>query len=183
VTAAGVAAGPPCAKPAIGVTTDIGAELATPPDSCEAHPDTDGTIAAVPPAVGTGVVADPAHAKPAIGVTTDFGVTPAEAAPPPAASASACAVDRDAIELGLSRGRNAMAIWQDLVDTRGFAGGYQSVKRFVRKLLGGSSKEACAVIETAVGEDYGKTRVMVRGNRHPARFRANHRDSYNSRFP
>ena len=70
---------------------------------------------------------------------------------------------RDAIELGLSRGRNAMAIWQDLVDTRGFAGGYQSVKRFVRKLLGGPSKEACAVIETAVGEDYGKSRVMVRG--------------------
>ena len=52
-----------------------------------------------------------------------------------------------------------MAIWQDLVDTRGFASDYQSVKRFVRKLLGGPSKEACAVIETAVGEeaqiDYG----------------------------
>jgi hypothetical protein len=29
-----------------------------------------------------------------------------------------------------------MAIWQDLVDARGFPGGYQSVKRFVRKLLG-----------------------------------------------
>jgi hypothetical protein len=29
-----------------------------------------------------------------------------------------------------------MAIWQDLVDTRGFTGGYQSVKRFVRKLAG-----------------------------------------------
>ena len=67
-------------------------------------------------------------------MTTDFGGTPAaQVAPPP--SASACAVHRDAIELGLSRGRNAMAIWQDLVDTRGFAGGYQSVKRFVRKLL------------------------------------------------
>jgi hypothetical protein len=48
-------------------------------------------------------------------------------------SASVCAIHRDAIELGLSRGRNAMAIWQDLVDTRGFTGGYQSVKRFVRK--------------------------------------------------
>src|ERR1017187_8798824 len=75
------------------------------------------------------------------------------------------AVHRDDIELGLSRGRNAMAIWQDLVDTRGFTGGYQSVKRFVRKLAGGSSKEACAVIETAAGEeaqvDYG-TGPMVR---------------------
>jgi len=37
------------------------------------------------------------------------------------------AVHRDAIEVGLSRGRNAMAIWQDLVDTCGFTGGYQSV--------------------------------------------------------
>ena len=165
-TAIGADAGPPPAKPANEVTTDLGAELATPPDSCEAHPDGDGTIAALPAAVATAVVADLAHAKPAIEVTTDFGVAPAtEAAPPPSASASACAVHRDAIELGLSRGRNAMAIWQDLVDTRGFAGGYQSVKRFVRKLLGGPSKEACAVIETAVGEeaqvDYG-TGPMVR---------------------
>ena len=29
-----------------------------------------------------------------------------------------------------------MAIWQDLVDDHGFTGGYQSVKRFVRKLRG-----------------------------------------------
>lgn len=82
-----------------------------------------------------------------------------------APSASACAVHRDAIELGLARGRNAMAIWQDLVDTRGFTGGYQSVKRFVRKLADGKPKEACAVIETAPGEelqvDYG-TGPMVR---------------------
>jgi transposase len=164
--ATGADAGPPPAKPAIEVTTDFGTELATLPDSCGAHPDTDGTISAVPAAMSIAVIADPAHAEPAIGVTTDFGVAPAaEAVPPPSASASACAVHRDAIELGLSRGRNAMAIWQDLVDTRGFAGGYQSVKRFVRKLLGGSSKEACAVIETAVGEeaqvDYG-TGPMVR---------------------
>jgi hypothetical protein len=83
---------------------------------------------------------------------------------------SACAVHRDAIELGFSRGRNAMAIWQDLVDTRGFTGGYQSVKRFVRMLLGGPSKEACAVIETAPGEDCGESRVMVRGCVPPRRF-------------
>jgi transposase len=117
------------------------------------------------PATATGVAAGPPCAKPAIGVTTDFGAVPAAQAAAAAPSASACAVHRDAIELGLSRGRNAMAIWQDLVDTRGFAGGYQSVKRFVRKLVGGPSKEACAVIETAVGEeaqvDYG-TGPMVR---------------------
>ena len=89
------------------------------------------------------VTADSVPAKPANGMITDFGVELAAqstAAPEPqpgrSPSASACAAHRDAIELGLSRGRNAMAIWQDLVDTCGFAGGYQSVKRFVRKLRG-----------------------------------------------
>jgi transposase len=83
-------------------------------------------------------------------------------------SASVCEAYRDAIELGLSRGRNAKAIWQDLVDGYGFAGGYQSVKRFVRKCRGQHSPEARAVIETAPGEesqvDYG-TGPMVRDAR------------------
>jgi|ERR1022692_2007671 transposase len=83
-------------------------------------------------------------------------------------SASVCEAYRDAIELGLSRGRNAKAIWQDLVDAYGFSGGYQSVKRFVRKFRGKQSPEACAVIETAPGEeaqvDYG-TGPMVRDAR------------------
>jgi hypothetical protein len=162
-TAIGADGGPPPAKPAIGVTTDFGAELATPVASHEAHPDADVTIGGAPADAVSAVVLDPPPAKPAIEVTTDFGVDPAARTAPP--SASACAVHRDAIELGLSRGRNAMAIWQDLVDTRGFTGGYQSVKRFVRKLVGGSSKEACVVIETAIGEesqvDYG-TGPMVR---------------------
>jgi transposase len=46
-----------------------------------------------------------------------------------------------------------------LVDSSGFAGGYQSVKRFIRNLRGKSAAEACAVIETEPGEecqvDYG----------------------------
>ena len=74
-------------------------------------------------------------------------------------SARACESHREAIEAGLSKGRNAKAIWQDLVDAYGFAGGYQSVKRFIRKFRGKQSPEACAVIETAPGEevqvDYG----------------------------
>jgi transposase len=53
-----------------------------------------------------------------------------------------------------------MAIWQDLVDTYGFAAGYQSVRRFVRKLQGNTTPEVCAVIETAASEeaqvDYGE---------------------------
>ena len=68
----------------------------------------------------------------------------------------------------LSKGRNAKGIWQDLVDGCGFAGGYQTVKRFIRQLRGKSSPEACAVIETAPGEDYGESGVMVRTRRRPA---------------
>jgi hypothetical protein len=51
-------------------------------------------------------------------------------------SANACGPLREAIELGLSRGRDATAIWQDLVSESGFGGGYQTVKRYVRKLRG-----------------------------------------------
>ena len=144
------AEGADAAKPAIAVTTDFGVEL-TPPERVDGAQVDAAASAAV----------EPSDAKPAIAVTTDSGVESAAKTP----SASACAVHRDAIELGLSRGRNAMAIWQDLVDTRGFTGGYQSVKRFVRKLAGGTPKQACAVIETAPGEeaqvDYG-TGPMVR---------------------
>jgi transposase len=109
----------------------------------------------------------PVPSKPANEVTTDFGVEleagkagTAEPQPGRSPSASACEAYREAIEVGLSRGRNAMAIWQDLVDTNGFAAGYQSVRRFVWKLQGSQPPEACAVIETAAGEesqvDYGE---------------------------
>lgn len=112
------------------------------------------------------VTPDLASAKPANGVITDFGAelagsTASPENPPPGRSptASACEPYRETIESGLSRGRNAMAIWQDLVDHCGFAGGYQSVRRFVRKLRPSQSPEARVVIETAVGEecqvDYG----------------------------
>ncbi len=110
--------------------------------------------------------AKPANgAKPATVVTT--GLLPESASFSAAAktSASACADYRELIEAELSRGRNAMGIWQDLVDGHGFAGGYQSVKRFVRSLRGASSREARVIIETPAGEeaqvDYG-TGPMVR---------------------
>src|SRR6266480_2573691 len=59
-----------------------------------------------------------APAKPANGVTTGLGVELSDSeqkSPKLAASTSFCEPFRDAIELGLSRDRNAMAIWQDLV--------------------------------------------------------------------
>jgi transposase len=72
---------------------------------------------------------------------------------------STCTAYGEAIELGLSRGRNSMAIWQDLVSECGFANSYQSVQRFVRKLRGVQAPEARVVIVTAPGQeaqvDYG----------------------------
>jgi transposase len=108
-------------------------------------------------------------AKPANQVTTDPGGAPAEKpqAPPtgPSPSVSACEPYRESIELWLSRGRNATAIWQDLVDQHSYSGGYQTVKRFVRKLHGIHSPQAIGIILTAPGEeaqvDYG-TGPMVR---------------------
>jgi len=129
-------------KPAIEVITDSGSVQAP------------GTL-----------VEDGAPAKPANEVTTDFGAEfdgaeTGEPKPGRSPSASACEPYREVIALGLSRGRNAMAIWQDLVDTSGFAAGYQSVRRFVGKLQGSHAPEACPVIETAAGEeaqvDYGE---------------------------
>ena len=92
-------------------------------------------------------------------VSTDLG--PPGAAPPPgrAPSASACEPYRELIADAVSRGRNAMAIWQDLVDDHGFPGRYASVRRFVRQLRRGAPVEARVVITTAPGEeaqvDYG----------------------------
>src|SRR5579864_128494 len=100
-------------------------------------------------------------AKPANEVITGFGaglggVDSNGHCPTP----SFCEPYREAIELGLSRGRNAMAIWQDLVSDSGFRGGYQTVKRFVRKLRGNQPPQPRAVIVTAPGEeaqvDYGR---------------------------
>ena len=88
-------------------------------------------------------------------------------------TASACEPYLDFIELSLSKGRNAKAIYQDLVDDHGFTGRYESVKRFVRRLRGQAAKSACAVIVTPPGEeaqvDYGSG-PMVR-DPHSGRYR------------
>lgn len=108
-------------------------------------------------------------AKPANEVTTDPGGPSLPRQKTQAANspitASACEPYREIIEVWLSRGRNATAIWQDLVDQHGYSGGYQSVKRFVRKLRDPHSPQAVGIILTAPGEeaqvDYG-TGPMVR---------------------
>jgi transposase len=105
------------------------------------------------------------ESKPATLVTTGFllGKTPSKQTGKRSAGVSEAY--RELIELELLRGRNATGIFQDLVDAHGFTGGYQSVKRFVRKLRGTVSPEARVIIETRLGEecqvDYG-TGPMVR---------------------
>src|SRR5437867_1130324 len=113
-------------------------------------------------------------AKPAISeeVSTDLGAKPAIASqevstdpvrpssPGRAPSASACEPYRELIAEALTRGRNAVAIWQDLVDDHGFPARYASVRRFVVKLRGRSPADARVVITTRPGEegqvDYGE---------------------------
>jgi hypothetical protein len=56
--------------------------------------------------------------KPAIEVITDLS-----ASKPGCGPASNCEPYRELIALELERGRNAMGIWQDLVDSHGFTGG------------------------------------------------------------
>jgi transposase len=109
-------------------------------------------------------------AKPAISpeVSTDSRANPAISAvvvstdspPSRAPRASACEPHRERIEAAVRVGRNAMAIWQDLVDDLGFTARYASVRRFVRQLRRTAPPDARVVIATTPGEeaqvDYGE---------------------------
>ena len=132
-----------------------------------------------PSKAATSVTTGSGSSKPAIDVITGFSSATAADNSKPAnevitgflpeqaskRSAGASEAYREMIELELSRGRNAMGIYQDLVDGHGFRSSYQSVQRFVRKLRGAVSPEARVIIETRPGEeaqvDYG-TGPMVR---------------------
>src|SRR5881409_609959 len=114
--------------------------------------------------------------KPAIEVSTDpvtlevVPPTPSVWPPRPqrAPAASACEPYRELIELAVARGRNAVAIWRDLVDDHGFPAQYASVRRFVSHLRGPHTAEARPIIVTAPGEegqvDYGDGPMV----RHPS---------------
>ena len=150
--AAGIAVRPPggwgrhAPKPANEVITDFGAaKLAIPviPDPLDPNVNPNNeNLSTKGKAKAT--------SKPANEVITDSAVV---------TGPSACELYREAIDLGLSRGRNARAIWQDLVSEYSFASGYQSVQRFVRKRRGTQTPEARVVIVTAPGQeaqvDYG----------------------------
>ncbi len=87
----------------------------------------------------------------------------------PKLARSACERHREWIEAQVRLGRNAMAIYQELVDTRGFAQRYNSVKRFCRGLRR-REPEQFDRLEFSAGEeaqvDYGEgapTRHPVSG--------------------
>ena len=157
-------------KPANEVITDFGAEkpaiagITDPNGNPKTNPENPSTKGKAKPTSkpANGVITDPE-------VITDLNPfqrdevsacpSASVASPQRSPSASACDPYREAIELGLSRGRNAVAIYQDLVDEYSFASSYQSVQRFVRKLRGAQTPEARVVIVTAPGQeaqvDYG----------------------------
>ena len=114
---------------------------------------------------GAGPASNPANG---VGVSTDSPAAPPLPRPGRSPAASACEPYRELIATALARGRNAMAIWQDLVDAHGFPATYASVMRFVRQLRGAAAPEAHAVIQTPPGEegqvDYGDGPMV----RHPA---------------
>jgi len=87
------------------------------------------------------------------------GVDPGAAVPPaatpasvPAGAVSACAEHREWIEAQVQLGRNAMSIYQELVESRGFTHRYNSVKRFVGKLRA-REPERFDVLEFPPGEE------------------------------
>src|ERR1039457_6416487 len=160
--AAGIAVRPPSGwgrcepKPANEVITDSGAAKPTipvVPDARNPKPNPNPNPENLSNKGTARATSKPANENEVI---TDSAVVP---------GSSACEPYREAIELGISRGRNARAIWQDLVSEYGFASSYQSVQRFVRKRHGTQTPEARVVIVTAPGQeaqvDYG-TGPMVR---------------------
>jgi hypothetical protein len=81
---------------------------------------------------------------------------------------SACEPHRPFIEAEVAKGRNAAAIYQDLVEHHGYPGAYNAVKRFVGKLRARDRKVSCR-FETAPGQkaqvDYGEGALTCARNR------------------
>ena len=153
---------PPPAKPAIEVITDpqapsgglaASASLATPPISTGAE--------SLPSKPAIKLITDSLASDP--GVTESAGLetplTPAAAESTPPKPAIEVITDFDA-EFDAAEPADEAHPRRSPSATVNFAAGYQSVRRFVRKLQAGSSPEPRAIIETAPGEelqvDYGE---------------------------
>jgi hypothetical protein len=72
---------------------------------------------------------------------------------------SSCEAHRSFIGAEIAKGRNSVAIFQDLVEHHGYEGAYNAVKRFVRKIAPSEQKVSCR-FETEFGAeaqvDYGE---------------------------
>lgn len=95
--------------------------------------------------------------------TNSAAQTPSNAASPetsasvsPAGRRSQCETYREIIQAKLDQQLSAQRIWQDLVADQGFAGKYDSVKRFVRVL-------SASMQNLPAGEIGGRGAAMVRG--------------------
>ena len=77
---------------------------------------------------------------------------PQPPAPGLVATPSACEIHRQWIEAQVQLGRNAMSIYQDLVERHGFTHAYNSVKRFVGRLKA-REPERFDVLESLPGEE------------------------------
>jgi transposase len=81
------------------------------------------------------------------------------AAPARLRSRSTCSEHAAFIEAGLAKGRNATAIYQDLVEHHAYDGSYDAVKRFARRIRPTDLKISCR-FETEIGAeqqvDYGE---------------------------
>ena len=106
------------------------------------------------------------------GVATGSDGDPDQIPPPrppaPAARASsACEAHRAWIEMQVGLGRNAVSIYQDLVESHGFAHRYNAVKRFVARLKA-RAPERFDVLEFLPGEeaqvDYGQGAPTLTAN-------------------
>src|SRR2546422_5494563 len=105
------------------------------------------------PAISAQVSTDSSAPNPATRAEVSTDAAPAPQ-PGRAPSASACEPYRELIAEALGRGRNAMAIWQDLVDDHGFTARYARVRRFVLTPRGPAAAEAPVGITTPPAEDY-----------------------------
>jgi len=124
----------------------VAAGLLAPTPIAESKP---ATEAEVPTDLKPGIEAEvAAGSKPAI----EAEALTESAAAMPAKSRSSCEGHRPFITAEVAKGRNGMAIFQDLVEHHGYEGSYDAVKRFVRSLVSSTPKISCR-FETLPGQE------------------------------
>lgn len=101
-----------------------------------------------PPGVATGICAEKAGEM----AEVEQNCPPRPPALKPAATPSACEIHREWIESQVALGRNAMSLYQDLVEKFGFRHRYNAVKRFVAALKS-REPERFDVLEMLPGEE------------------------------